>query len=286
MPTERDAPERLQKYLASLGLASRREAEAWIRAGRLTVNGTVAVLGTRVGPRDELRLDGRPVRRRAAPARARAFLAHRSPGESLQQPDEAGQESLFARMPKRAGRRFVAVSPMPRIDGGLELFTPDGGLAAQLQRAARGMEIEFRVRVHGELPAERFAALAAGELDSGGTLTVLACEPAGGEGSNRWYALVTRGASGRSVRQLFERQGATVSRVLRVRFGTLVLDRNLPRGHSRALTDAELAALTGEPARPAGADSPAGSVRPGPARPRSGPKRPSKPARAARARRR
>lgn len=245
--------ERLQKVLASLGLASRREAEEWIRAGRLTVNGEAAVLGVRVGARDDVRLDGRPIRRPAAAARATAFLAHRSPGESLQDGD-SGHESLLARMPKRAGRRFIAVSPMPRIDGGLEIFSPDGALAVRLQRAARQMEVEFRVRVHGELPAERVESVLTGELDSGERLTVLRCEAAGGEASNRWYSIVTRGASGKAVRQLFERQGATVSRVLRVRFGSLDLDRTLPRGRSRALTDAELAALlpaaTPEPVRP------------------------------------
>ncbi|HNR22790.1 MAG TPA: S4 domain-containing protein [Steroidobacteraceae bacterium] len=262
--------DRLQKHLASLGLASRREAEAWIRAGRVTVNGVVATLGARVGPRDEVRLDGRPVRRRAAPAKTTAYLAHRSPGEPLQSPDESGHEPLLARMPRKAGRRFIAVSPMPRVDGGLEVFTPDGELAARLQRAARQMEIEFRVRIHGELPAERLAALAEGVLDSGERLTVLGCEAGGGEGSNRWYAIVTRGASGKAVRQLFERQGATVSRVLRVRFGTLELDRDLPRGRSRAMTDAELAALVGTPppAEP--------SARAAPARPRSGRSSPSK----------
>ncbi len=116
------------------------------------------------------------------------------------------------------------------------------------------MEVEFRVRVHGELPAERVESVLTGELDSGERLTVLRCEAAGGEASNRWYSIVTRGASGKAVRQLFERQGATVSRVLRVRFGSLDLDRTLPRGRSRALTDAELAALlpaaTPEPVRP------------------------------------
>lgn len=239
------------------------------------MNGAVATLGARVGPRDEVRLDGRPVRRRAASARPVAYLAHRSPGESLQTPDDSGNEPLLARMPKKAGRRFVAVSPMPRVDGGLEVFTPDGELAARLQRSARQLEIEFRVRIHGELPAERLAALSEGVLDSGERLTVLGCEAGGGEGSNRWYAIVTRGASGKSVRQLFERQGATVSRVLRVRFGTLELDRELPRGRSRALTDAELAALTGAPA-PAAPPPAAANVRAAPARPRSGRSSPSK----------
>src|SRR4029077_20857056 len=77
--------ERLQKVLARAGLASRREAEVWIRAGRLTINGAVATLGARVGPRDQVRLDGRLVRARAA-APARVFLCHRSPGEPLVTP--------------------------------------------------------------------------------------------------------------------------------------------------------------------------------------------------------
>lgn len=289
-----DTGDRLQKFIAGLGLASRREAEEWIRAGRVTVNGAVAALGARVGPDDDVRLDGRPVRRRTAPAKAMAYLAHRSPGEALQTPDASGNEPLLARMPKKAGRRFIAVSPMPRIDGGLELFTPDGELASRLQRAARQMEIEFRVRIHGELPAERLAALSGGELDSGERLTVLGCEAGGGEGSNRWYALTTRGASGKSVRQLFERQGAMVSRVLRVRFGTLELDRELPRGRSRALTDAELAALAGTPlpAAPARAASAratptrATPAREAPGRPRSGRSSPSKRAPAGRRTRR
>ncbi|MGE0583316.1 MAG: S4 domain-containing protein [Steroidobacteraceae bacterium] len=276
--------ERLQKVLASLGLASRREAEAWIRAGRLTVNGEAATLGVRIGARDEVRLDGRPIRRHAASARATVFLANRSPGESLQQPDESGHESLLARMPRRSGRRFVAVSPMPRIDGGLEVFTPDGEVAARLQRSARHVEIEFRVRVHGELPPTRLESMLGGELDNGERLAVLGCVEAGGEGSNRWYAIVTRGASGKSVRQLFERQGATVSRVLRVRFGTLELDRTLPRGHSRALTDVELAALlpaaAGEPDEPRATEG----VARAPGRPRSGPSSRARPARAGRRR--
>ncbi|MEZ5532822.1 MAG: S4 domain-containing protein [Steroidobacteraceae bacterium] len=281
--------ERLQKMLASQGLASRREAEAWIRAGRLTVNGQVATLGLRVGVRDDVRLDGRPIRRRTAAGGASVFLAHRSPGESLQTPDESGYASLLARMPKRAGRRFIAVSPMPRVDGGLELFSSDGALALRLQRAARRVDVDFRVRLHGELPAERLAQLLAGEIDSGERLTVLGCEAAGGEGSNRWYALATRGASGKSVRQLFERQGATVSRVLRVRFGTLVLDPLLPRGRSRALTDSELAALLDAAEPVAGTPVPRSeppaptkrscAPRPAPVRPRSRPSSRGRPAR-------
>lgn len=233
--------------LAQLGLASRREAESWIRAGRLTVNGTPATLGLRVRVDDQVRLDGRLVRRHALPPR-RIFLCHRSPGTTLGQPQE--ESAMASRLPARAGRRFVAVSPMPRIDGGLELLTSDGELALRLQRAAHHLQCEFSVRVRGELTdAQREGALS-GVLDRGTVLKVESCEPAGGAGANRWYTLIARGGSGKDVRQLFERQGVLVSRVLRIRFGPLGLPRHIARGQFRELTREETDALIH-----AGADS-------------------------------
>jgi len=241
-------PERLQKVLANAGLASRREAEAWIRAGRLTINGAVATLGARVTPEDELRLDGRPVHARV-PADVRAFLCHRSPGEPLGEPigtaapTTDGRTAMLGRLPRRLGRRFIAVSPMPRPDGGLELVTSDGGLAARLQRAVHTFSSEFGVRVRGELSATQLQGILGGELDSGAHLAIERCEAAGGEGANRWYQIAARGASGREIRQLLERQGALVSRVLRTRLGPLALERSLPRGRFRELTQEELRAL-------------------------------------------
>jgi 23S rRNA pseudouridine2605 synthase len=235
--------ERLQKVLAQLGLASRREAEAWIRAGRLTVNGEAATLGVRVRPEDQVRLDGRVVRRHVAPE-LRVFLCHRSPGETLGRPDdEPGRGAMMSRLPGRAGRRFVAVSPMPRIDGGLELLTSDGELAMRLQRAARHFESEFSVRVRGELNDAQRQSIMSGVLDRGTALVVASCEPAGGEGANRWYSLIARGGSGKDVRQLFERQATLVSRVLRTRFGPLALARNIARGQFRELTREQTDAL-------------------------------------------
>jgi len=243
--------ERLQKVLARAGLASRREAEAWIRAGRLTVNGTVAELGARVAPRDEVRLDGRVVRARAAEAGARAFLCHRSPGEPLRTPAlpasepgaRAPRAALLERLPRRLGRRFIAVSPMPRVDGGLELVSSDGALAMRLQRAVHALRSEFGVRVRGELSAAQLEGIRAGVLDSGARLAVERCEAAGGEAANRWYTLGVQGASGKQVRQLFERQGALVSRVLRTQLGAVRLERSLVRGQFRALTQEELRGL-------------------------------------------
>jgi 23S rRNA pseudouridine2605 synthase len=279
--------ERLQKVLSRAGLASRREVEDWIRAGRITVNGEKAILGVRVGPSDHVRLDGRLIRQRATGGAARVFLCHRSPGENLQQPVENTEQpaadgaagsspyntpdhgsehdadhassqavvhahshapgntgtSLLDRIPRRAGRRFIPVSPMPRVDGGLELVTSDGDLAAKLQRSMRWLTCEFSVRVHGELSPVGIENILEGNLDTGEKLQIDSCAAAGGEGSNRWYSLVARGASGKDIRQLFERQGALVSRVLRTQLGSLALDRHLSRGQFRELQPEELDAL-------------------------------------------
>jgi 23S rRNA pseudouridine2605 synthase len=248
-------PERLQKMLARAGLASRREAEAWIRAGRLTVNGAQATLGVRVGAQDQVHLDGRLVRAQKAQGGARIYLCHRSPGEPLRTPEGALPEGeaptlrpgLLERLPRRAGRRFMTVSPMPQVDGGLELVTSDGELALTLQRGVRRLRSEFGVRVRGELTEAQLAGIAEGILDSGERLAVERCEAAGGEGANRWYTLVARGASGKDVRQLFERGGALVSRVMRTHLGPLTLERSLGRGRVREVTDEELAALLRPP---------------------------------------
>ena len=215
-----------------------------------------------------MRLDGRLIRQRETGGAARVFLIHRSPGENLQQPVETSEHSddsgdtieegaedtraggaqssstpLLDRMPRRAGRRFIPVSPMPRVDGGLELVTSDGDLASRLQRSIRRLSSEFSVRIHGELSPQGIETIARGELDNGQKLHIERCEAGGGEGSNRWYSLVARGASGKDVRQLFERQGALVSRVLRTHLGSLALDRLLSRGQFRELTAEELEAL-------------------------------------------
>jgi 23S rRNA pseudouridine2605 synthase len=198
----------------------------------------------RIGPQDQLKLDGRLIRQgasRSAADSSKVFLCHRSPGElllparrgSLSSGKAAASASMAERLPRRAGRRFVSISPLPAIDGGLELLSADGALAARLQRAVRGLESEFSMRVRGELSTEQQQAIRDGTL----------LEPSGGEGSNRWYRLCASGASGHEIRQLTERAGVTLVRLLRTRLGTLALPRALPRGHSRALSEQELELL-------------------------------------------
>jgi 23S rRNA pseudouridine2605 synthase len=246
------AGERLQKVLAQLGLGSRREAESWIRAGRLTVNGRPAVLGMRVSADDQLKLDGRSIRRVRVAASAAVFLCHRSPGEPLlpartpAAAEATASVSIAERLPRRAGRRFISISPMPTVDGGLELLTADGAMAERLQRAVHALEVEFSLRVRGELSDAQMLAIREGALDSGAHVRVLDLEANGGEGSNRWYRLLAAGASGNEVRQLIERQAVTLGRMLRVRLGTLELPRTLARSRWQELTPEQLAALTAD----------------------------------------
>ena len=156
-------------------------------------------------------------------------------------------------MPCRSGCRGAwgaATSPsvpMPRIDGGMELLTSDGELAARLQRAVRAMPLQFSLRIRGELMPEQLEGILEGALDSGERLQITACEPTGGEGSNRWYQVETIGANGRELRSLVERQGATVSRVLRVAMGGLKTGTDAGARPGAQLSADEIDALLRDP---------------------------------------
>jgi 23S rRNA pseudouridine2605 synthase len=247
MPRPRSTPagvaERLQKFLAQRGLGSRRAIEEWIRAQRISVNGRIAELGQKVTERDEIRLDGRSIKTRAAAA-AQVFIFNRSPGDPLKEAD-GERAALIDRLPRTAGRRFIAVSPMPGIDGGLELVTSDGALAEKLQRASHKLPCEFSVRVKAKLGPDQLAGVESGKIDRPTRMTIesVSTSEADLEGSNRWYAVIARGASGKDIRQLFERQGVLVSRILRVSMGPVKLDKSLSRGQFRQVEQDDIDAL-------------------------------------------
>jgi 23S rRNA pseudouridine2605 synthase len=253
-PTPPGVAERLQKFLAQRGLGSRRGVEEWIRAQRLTVNGKVAELGQKVTAADDIRLDGRPIKARATAA-AQVFIFNRSPGDPVRE-STAERAALIDRLPRNAGKRFIAISPMPGIDGGLELVTSDGALAAKLQRRVHGLPSEFSVRVKAQLGPDQVAGVQSGQLDRPTRMNIesLTSSEAELEGSNRWYSVVARGASGKDIRQLFERQGVLVSRILRVSMGSIALDKSLSRGQFRQLEQEEIDALLAPPAAEPPAD--------------------------------
>jgi 23S rRNA pseudouridine2605 synthase len=149
---------------------------------------------------------------------------------------------------------------MPNSDGGLELVTSDGALATKLQRAVHRHPSEFTVRVKGLLGPDQLEGVKSGTLDRPTRMVIdsVSASEAELEGANRWYAVIARGASGKDIRQLFERQGVLVSRVVRIGVGSLKLDKTLSRGQYRQLEDEEVAVLAAPPAvspGPGSADS-------------------------------
>ncbi len=237
--------ERIQKTLAARGVGSRRQIEAWIAAGRITVNGKLASPGQPVDERDDIRLDGRRLRLKRGADREHEGLAyHRSTQEDIRAGATGTMPSSLERLPKSAGRRWIPVSPLAARDGGLELFVTDGALAAALTRRGIGIASEFSVRVRGAFDESKIGAtLAAASEAASAKGRITEVIPAGGEGSNRWLQVHATGLRPRDLRELFERCGLEANRILRTRFGPIAMDRVLARGRSRSLTEAELKAL-------------------------------------------
>lgn len=228
-------PERLQKLLAGAGLGSRREIEAWIEAGRVSVGGRTAKLGDRAVLSDEVAVDGKAVilSKKAQP---RVLLYHKPVGELVTRSDPQGRPTVFSRLPEG---RWVCVGRLDFNTSGLLLVTDDGELANRLMHPRYRLEREYAVRVQGMLRSEDLAKLRRGvQLDDGlaafTQIEVLNERPR--SGANRWYRVTLREGRKREVRRLFESVGLRVSRLVRIRFGPIALPRDLPPGRWRELS--------------------------------------------------
>ncbi|TFL09355.1 rRNA pseudouridine synthase [Pusillimonas caeni] len=234
---------KLHKVLADAGIGSRREMEELIVAGRVSVNGEPAHIGQRVGAQDQVRVNGRLIARPNASKPPRVILYHKPAGEIVSHDDPAGRATVFARLPKIKVGKWLSVGRLDLNTEGLLILTTSGDLANRLMHPRYGAEREYAVRVLGELTAEQQARLVEGiELDDGpakfGTLEYL-----GGEGSNKWYRATLHEGRNREVRRMFEAAGVTVSRLIRTRFGEVVLPRNLRRGRWEELDSTLVTAL-------------------------------------------
>lgn len=223
--------EKLQKVLARVGLGSRRHMEQAIVDGRVSVNGKLATLGDRIEATDELRVDGRLVHFTVeSEARRRVLIYYKPEGEICSRQDPEGRPTVFDRLPPLKGERWVMVGRLDVNSSGLLLFTTDGELANRLMHPSNEIEREYAVRVMGEVTPEIRAALLAGvELEDGPAKFERISE-LGGEGFNRWLQVVVKEGRNREVRRLFESQGLKVSRLLRTRYGTVILPRTLKTG--------------------------------------------------------
>jgi len=242
-----DAPpvptQRLHKLLALAGLGSRRDMEALIADGRVTINGQLAMQGAGVSEADIVRVDSRPVRLPFEPELAKVLIYHKPEGEIVSQDDPEGRASVFDKLPKVRGAKWIAIGRLDINTSGLLIFTTSGELANHFMHPRYGVEREYAVRIFGELTDEQLAQLRIGiELDDGpANFDII--NPQGGEGSNHWYQVVLTEGRNREVRRLFEAFLTPVSRLMRVRFGPVNLPPRLKRGMMLELSPKEVVAL-------------------------------------------
>jgi len=236
-------PQKLQKVLAQTGLASRRDIEEWIAAGRVTVNGEPAHIGQRVGPNDRIRANGRQVNFRSSSRAPRVLIYHKQEGEIVSRDDPEGRPTVFEQLPRIGGGRWVAIGRLDFNTEGLLMFTSSGELANRIMHPRYELEREYAVRVIGELSPEQETSLKEGvELEDGPAKFNLLVA-GGGEKTNRWYHVTLNEGRNREVRRMFEAVGVTVSRLIRVRFGPVSLPPRLKRGMCAELTEQDVQAL-------------------------------------------
>ncbi|WP_132586220.1 pseudouridine synthase [Paralcaligenes ureilyticus] len=234
---------KLHKVLAEAGVGSRREMEELIVAGRVSVNGEPAHIGQRVGVNDQVRVNGRPVARANAKKPPRIILYHKPAGEIVSHDDPDGRATVFARLPKIRIGKWLSVGRLDLNTEGLLILTTSGDLANRLMHPRYGAEREYAVRVLGELGEAQQASLVEGIPLDDGMAQFGSLEYLGGEGSNRWYRVTLAEGRNREVRRMFEAVGVTVSRLIRTRFGEVVLPRNLRRGRWEELDGTLVTAL-------------------------------------------
>ena len=234
--------EKLQKIIAHAGLASRREAERWIDAGRVSVNGSISELGDRASENDRIRVDGKILQVVTKENFQRRMLAYHKPeGEICTRKDPEGRVSVFETLPKVSNSRWLNVGRLDINTSGLLFFTNDGELANRLMHPSHQILRKYSVRVRGQVTPEILSQLKSGvELDDG-VAHFESISDGGGEGSNHWYDVTLREGKNREVRRLWEAFDIQVSRLHRIQYGNFELERSLKRGRYRELSASEMA---------------------------------------------
>lgn len=234
---------KLHKVLADAGIGSRREMEELIVAGRVSVNGEPAHIGQRVAPNDQVRVNGKPIMRTNTKKPPRVILYHKPAGEIVSHDDPGGRASVFARLPKLRTGKWLSVGRLDLNTEGLLIFTTSGDMANRIMHPRYGTEREYAVRVLGEMDEAQRQSLVDGIELEDGQAAFGALDYLGGDGSNRWYRVTLQEGRNREVRRMFEAVGVTVSRLIRTRFGDVVLPRTLRRGRWEELDASLVTAL-------------------------------------------
>lgn len=235
---------KLHKVLAQAGLGSRLEMEQLIMEGRISVNNEPAHIGQRIQFGDQIKVNGKPIRVRIAPPPARVIAYHKPVGEVVTHDDPQNRPTVFRKLPKLQQGKWQSVGRLDLNTEGLLLFTSSGELANRLMHPRFGLEREYAVRVLGALSTEERQKLLDGVELEDGRAAVGSIVEGGGEGSNVWYRITINEGRNREVRRLFEAVGHAVSRLIRIRYGAMVLPRGLKRGAWMELDERDINALT------------------------------------------
>ena len=237
-----DSP-KLHKVLAQAGMGSRLEMEKLITEGRIAVNNELAHVGQRVQYGDQIKVDGKPIRIRIDPPPARVIAYHKPAGEIVSHDDPQNRPSVFRKLPRLQNGKWQSVGRLDLNTEGLLLFTSSGELANQLMHPRFGLEREYAVRVLGALSKDEKQKLLDGVMLDDGPAQFGSIEDGGGEGSNCWYRVTISEGRNREVRRMMESVGHAVSRLIRIRYGAMVLPHGLRRGAWLELDEADIRAL-------------------------------------------
>lgn len=236
--------ERLQKILSQAGLGSRREMERWIEQGLVAVNGVVATVGDGAGPQDKITVKGKLIPNPLKTFnKTRVLIYHKPVGEISSRHDPKHAKTVFDKLPHLKNGRWVQVGRLDINTSGLLLFTNNGDLANQLMHPKFGLEREYAVRVRGEVSQDTINLLLKGVTLDDGPAKFKSIDFKGGEGSNSWYHVTLTEGRNREVRRLWQSQGVDVSRLIRIRYGKVLMPRFLTRGNFVELTAKEMDAF-------------------------------------------
>ncbi len=237
-----DSP-KLHKVLAQAGMGSRLEMEQLIMEGRITVNNEPAHIGQRIQYGDHVKVNGKPIRFRVEAPSARVIAYHKPAGEVVTNDDPQNRPTVFRRLPKLQQGKWQSVGRLDLNTEGLLLFTSAGDLANSLMHPRFGLEREYAVRVLGALSNEEKQKLLDGVRLDDGVAQFGSIENGGGEGVNCWYRVTISEGRNREVRRMFEAVGHAVSRLIRIRYGAMLLPRGLKRGAWMELDASDISAL-------------------------------------------
>jgi 23S rRNA pseudouridine2605 synthase len=228
--------ERLHKVLANAGLGSRRLLEDRIEAGEVRVNGQVATLGSSVRIGDRIEVDGKAfVTVPAESEEAQVLIYHKPDGEVTTHDDPEGRPTVFEKLPRLKGARWISIGRLDINTTGLLLITTDGELANAMMHPSSEVEREYICRIRGEVGDEMLERLRNGVKLEDGPARFEALAPISLGDGHSWFRVMLREGRNREVRRLWESQGLLVSRLKRIRYGSVELPRHLRRGHHQPL---------------------------------------------------